>query len=791
MILNSPYISGSLTVTGNTTIQGQLTVTGSLSGTASLASNALLLQGTGSTGFATTSSLLEVSSSQQQISSSQQQISSSYIALSASYNTFSGSASTRVTQIEQVYATTGSNSFRATQSITGSLTVTGQIIAQTINVQQVTSSIIYSSGSNVFGCDINSRQTFTGSFYQTGSLASFSGQLCVGSSLVLGTNNAYALYLRDSAGNPKPVMATAGNTNLNFYNICSTGKVNINNAADNAVLMSIDNTGAATFSGQLCSITGVFGTKGGGNYGVLISDNDQSNVRLKFTNTGTGGTSMSIVGGNPGLSNSGLAIYDETNAATRLYVSANGNVGIGTSSPANKLQVNSTSGDGMFLTSYLTTTGAADTGAILGFGIYDGVNNRDAAIIKGLKENGTSGNYAAYLSFSTRPDGGSVTERMRITSAGSVGIGTIVSTAGLGIGGTGQTTANLTDAGCRSGIIEIIPVGGEAGNGGALVLGSDTWGTGVGRGQVALKALLTDGSGCGVSDLAFSLRNNSACSNLTERMRITSCGKVGIIATDPKWLLEICCNTTATGGGGYPAISINNPNDAGYSALYFFKGANNFGGLELSNATCHLFINTACTFAIQTTGVERMRVTSCGAIAIGRNDVPYTNYKLMVKVATDRTIAFGTQGTDASIEAANDLFSANVPLRIYGSPFYLPNIYADTTGTGANVVVGTDGRMQRSTSSSKYKNNVQDYTKGLVEVMQMRPVIYNSKNEDETQTYAGLIAEEIHELGLTEFVQYAEDNTPDALSYGNMVSLLVKAIQELKAEIDELKNNTI
>ena len=230
MILNSPYISGSLTVTGNTTIQGQLTVTGSLSGTASLASNALLLQGTGSTGFATTasinevsasqqsisasllqvsasyialsgsyntfsgsastritensSSIQQVSSSQQQISSSQQQISASlltltasytalsasYTALSGSYNVFSGSASTRTTQIENVYATTGSNSFRANQSITGSLVVSSTITAQTLVVQTVTSSIVYSSGSNIFGCDLNSRQTFTGSVIMTGSL---------------------------------------------------------------------------------------------------------------------------------------------------------------------------------------------------------------------------------------------------------------------------------------------------------------------------------------------------------------------------------------------------------------------------------------------------------------------------------------------------------------------------------------------------------------------------------------------------------------------------------------------
>jgi hypothetical protein len=132
---------------------GAVTITGELSG--SDAANALLLSGTGSVGFTTT----------------------------GSFTTMSSSLSSRTTQIESVYATTGSNSFRATQSITGSLTVTGQIIAQTLNVQQVTSSIIFSTGSNTFGCDLNNRQTFTGSFFQTGSVAVFNS--CVG----IGLNN--------------------------------------------------------------------------------------------------------------------------------------------------------------------------------------------------------------------------------------------------------------------------------------------------------------------------------------------------------------------------------------------------------------------------------------------------------------------------------------------------------------------------------------------------------------------------------------------------------------------------
>jgi hypothetical protein len=67
------------------------------------------------------------------------------------------------------YATTGSNSFVGSQQITGSLTVSCAIIAQTINVQQVTSSIVYSCGDNIFGTALNNSQTFTGSMFITGS----------------------------------------------------------------------------------------------------------------------------------------------------------------------------------------------------------------------------------------------------------------------------------------------------------------------------------------------------------------------------------------------------------------------------------------------------------------------------------------------------------------------------------------------------------------------------------------------------------------------------------------------
>jgi hypothetical protein len=112
--------------------------------------------------------------------------------------------------------------------------------------------------------------------------------------------------------------------------------------------------------------------------------------------------------------------------------------------------------------------------------------------------------------------------------------------------------------------------------------------------------------------------------------------------------------------------------------------------------------------------------------------------------------------------------------------------YNYTTAAAANLVVNSTGQLQRSTSSLKYKTNVKDAIHGLDSLLKLRPVTYKGKNDGEI-VFGGLIAEEVHAAGLTEFVQYAKDGTPDALAYGQMVSLCIKAIQELKAEVEILK----
>jgi hypothetical protein len=89
--------------------------------------------------------------------------------------------------------------------ISGSLTVAGTITAQKLNVQQITSSVVYSSGSNIFGNSLANTQTFTGSIQATGSSHYLLGNVGIGTTapqtlLTLnGSNVSYAGQLQIAA----------------------------------------------------------------------------------------------------------------------------------------------------------------------------------------------------------------------------------------------------------------------------------------------------------------------------------------------------------------------------------------------------------------------------------------------------------------------------------------------------------------------------------------------------------------------------------------------------------------
>jgi hypothetical protein len=127
-----------------------------------------------------------------------------------------------------VFATTGSNQFNGSQAITGSLTVTGQVIAQTLNVQQVTSSIVFSSGSNRFGNNSGNKHQFTGSLQVSGSSHNILGNVGIGptgtpvSELQVGKSSDVTIAMSNSSS------VTSGNRgSLAWYNSSNSTVANI------------------------------------------------------------------------------------------------------------------------------------------------------------------------------------------------------------------------------------------------------------------------------------------------------------------------------------------------------------------------------------------------------------------------------------------------------------------------------------------------------------------------------------------------------------------------------------
>ncbi len=134
--------------------------------------------------------------------------------------------------------------------------------------------------------------------------------------------------------------------------------------------------------------------------------------------------------------------YSTTNTE-RMRITSAGLVGIGTTTPAAKLDVQGTNtsvgvGSNIFRVQY-TDANAADSGAAIGFyGATAAGGNKNMAEIAGRSEN--SGD-RSYLQFATNGTGG-ILERMRIDSIGNVGIGTSTLPSGVRL----TVVSSLTDA---------------------------------------------------------------------------------------------------------------------------------------------------------------------------------------------------------------------------------------------------------------------------------------------------------------------------------------------------------
>jgi hypothetical protein len=229
---------------------------------------------------------------------------------------------------------------------------------------------------------------------------------------------------------------------------------------------------------------------------------------------------------------------------------------------------------------------------------------------------------------------------------------------------------------------------------------------------------------------------------------------------------------------GYKTVAIN----ATTGGLIDFLSNGTLVG-EIFNTASDFRINGASTYPIVfvTNGSERMRITDTGNLLVGTTSGTSRLYVRSVGSTSGSTCIYADNSSGTTLfNLRSDGYMTT------GTAAASP--YNATVGSAANLhVLAADGGLYRATSSIKYKRDVVDYTKGLDAIATLRPVFYKGTNPIEGDTvYAGLIAEEVHEAGLTEFVQYNQDHEPEGLAYGNMVALLTKAIQEQQVLITAL-----
>lgn len=90
-------------------------------------------------------------------------------------------------------------------------------------------------------------------------------------------------------------------------------------------------------------------------------------------------------------------------------------------------------------------------------------------------------------------------------------------------------------------------------------------------------------------------------------------------------------------------------------------------------------------------------------------------------------------------------------------------------------------------SSERYKHDIFDQESALSTIMALRPRRFKYNNFEENTERFGFIAEEVEKID-KRFVNYDKEGLPKSLRYEEMVSVLVKAIQEQQKEIQQLQN---
>lgn len=137
---------------------------------------------------------------------------------------------------------------------------------------------------------------------------------------------------------------------------------------------------------------------------------------------------------------------------------------------------------------------------------------------------------------------------------------------------------------------------------------------------------------------------------------------------------------------------------------------------------------------------------------------------------------FGTSNTFEYLSSSGTLRS----LYTYGVP--------RSTST-RTLIIDSSGNFGTTASTRRKKHEIESYkidSQALLN-LDIKTFKYNPDIDPAQNIQYGFIAEEAQDLGLDELIQYDSTGIPDYFSYEKLPIFLLQLIQELKAEIDQLK----